>query len=544
MRAQPPGDFGKSRAAPPSPPEERTRVYRGAAENSRLPIAITAGASHVVQYTNAAFQQLLQLEAQALTGRRICELFMPETDRLKAFIDQVYQTGTFDCLSDLRYADFEGALRHATFLASPTLDARAREGQLVVQVMDTTENVRARLHELRVAAEIREANQSLVLAGLREQALADEAVQRTEELDQLVSRLRKLVAVVETSSDLIAIATPEGELAYINEAGRKLVGLPVGELTGRGSVPARKLFFPEDLPAVDKLVCPSAQESRWEGEFRLRHQTTGAAIPVIANFFSIRDRESGRTLGMAGVVRDITVQKEWEAASQERDAFEKQLLGIVGHDLGTPLSAIQMSASLMLRRPGLDERQAVALTRIVEASERAGRMTRDLLDFTKARLGGGIAVRLRPLHLEDMVRRVIDELRVQYPTRGIRLELGGTGESLGDWDRIAQVLQNLVNNAIHYGTPDSELSVRTGGDDASVWFEVHNEGDPIPELALPRLFEPMTQGTPHERKPSSSIGLGLFIVKSIVGGHGGKITVRTDAGKGTTFRVELPRRPL
>ncbi|MCI0670368.1 MAG: HAMP domain-containing histidine kinase, partial [Myxococcaceae bacterium] len=224
--------------------------------------------------------------------------------------------------------------------------------------------------------------------------------------------------------------------------------------------------------------------------------------------------------------------------------FEQQLLGIVSHDLRTPLSAILVGTQTLLRREGLDERGTAAVTRIQRSAERGVRMVRDLLDFTQARLGGGIQVTRRPLDLHALVRSVVEELEAVYPEREVRLMSEGKGEGAWDSDRLAQVVSNLVSNALKYSPRGTPVEVRTVGEDGSVTLQVHNAGEPIAPGLLSRIFEPMQRGSAQvdlQSLQSRSVGLGLYIVRHLVQAHGGTIDVRSTAEEGTTFTVRLPR---
>jgi len=246
---------------------------------------------------------------------------------------------------------------------------------------------------------------------------------------------------------------------------------------------------------------------------------------------------------------DITRRKQAEARAEaerqkltERADFERQLIGIVSHDLRNPLSAIVLSATTLLRRPELDERQARALRRMQDSAERMSRMVRDLLDFTQARLGAGLSVHRVPLDLNALVRQVVDEVMLAHPDREVRVVTEGDAHGAFDSDRIAQVLSNLLTNALTYGAEGSPVRVTTRGEGARVVMEVHNEGEPIPPELRERIFRPLERGPGAPQSSGArSIGLGLFIVASIVRAHGGHIRVRSTAEEGTTFSVVLPR---
>ncbi|MET0406004.1 MAG: ATP-binding protein, partial [Cystobacter sp.] len=230
-----------------------------------------------------------------------------------------------------------------------------------------------------------------------------------------------------------------------------------------------------------------------------------------------------------------------EGELMTRVDFEQKLIGIVSHDLRNPLSAIHMGASLLMRREDLDARATRSLVRIQASAERAARMVKDLLDFTQARLGGGLRVERHPMDMHRMVRGVVEEVEAAWPGRELQVKHEGDGQVTGDEDRLAQVVQNLVTNALKYSPEGSPVGVTLRGEGAEVLLRVVNEGPPIPADKLAIIFEPMQRATAELDKAGRSVGLGLYIVKRIVDAHGGRIEVASTPREGTRFTVWLPR---
>jgi signal transduction histidine kinase len=213
----------------------------------------------------------------------------------------------------------------------------------------------------------------------------------------------------------------------------------------------------------------------------------------------------------------------------------------VSHDLRNPLNAILLSSTLLSRREDLSDRATKGLARIQNAAERATRLVSELLDFTQARLGGGIRIQPAPTDLHAVTRAVLEEVEAAFPDRELRLHHEGDGH--GEWDagRLAQVVQNLVTNALAYGLAGGAVSIATRGEDAEVVLVVHNAGVPIPALKLRSIFEPLQRGVSEIDRTGRSIGLGLYIVKQLVDAHGGSLAVDSAESTGTTFTVRLPR---
>ncbi|WP_257461516.1 PAS domain S-box protein [Archangium lipolyticum] len=227
--------------------------------------------------------------------------------------------------------------------------------------------------------------------------------------------------------------------------------------------------------------------------------------------------------------------------AQEAIRVREDVVAIVSHDLRTPLNAITLSATSLLKRGNLDAHTAKATHRIRSAADRAGRMIRDLLDFNQARMRG-IPTHRGPLDFHEQVLRVVKEVRLAHPDRHIAFHSSGEGWGEWDGDRLAQVVTNLVGNALQHGPAGSPVRVSTRSEDSSVLLEVHNEnvGRAIPPEVLAKLFEPYRRG-PEAGAGQGSLGLGLFITRQIVLAHGGSIDVRSTPEEGTTFTVRLPR---
>lgn len=222
--------------------------------------------------------------------------------------------------------------------------------------------------------------------------------------------------------------------------------------------------------------------------------------------------------------------------------FRDRVLGVVSHDLRNPLNAITLSASMLLRRGNLDERVKQNLQRIVSASDRAHRLIRDLLDYTRARLGGGIPLDPRPCDLGEVARHVVDEVALAFPERTLHFVRATEKDLHGerDPDRLAQVVTTLTRNAVQHSPAGTPVRVMVFADERNVGIEVHNEGPPIAPELLPTLFEPFTQGS-DRRSHEGNVGLGLYISRELARAHGGRLEVESREEDGTTFRLVLPR---
>lgn len=225
-----------------------------------------------------------------------------------------------------------------------------------------------------------------------------------------------------------------------------------------------------------------------------------------------------------------------EEVGRSRELF----LGVVGHDLRTPLGAILHSAQYLLQSEGLSGEQLKAAARVHRSGTRIQQMLSDLLDVTRTRLGGGLPIDPKPMDLSDTSRHVTEEAQAFHPA--CTIVSSATGDCRGTWDetRLYQLLSNLVENAIRHGAPEKPVSVATMAHADEVTVSVHNEGAAIPPSELRAIFEPMRQGQSGPKR-AEGLGLGLYIARAIASAHHGTIAVESTLPAGTTFTVHLPR---
>jgi len=221
------------------------------------------------------------------------------------------------------------------------------------------------------------------------------------------------------------------------------------------------------------------------------------------------------------------------------------LLGALGHDLRSPLSAILQSARYLLHSDALDSGQSKAAGRILNSGTRMKGLISDLLDFATTRLGDVLRLSVTAMDMGDSCRAVCDEIAALHPNRNIKLDC--QGDLHGRWDpaRMAQMLSNLLGNAIKHGAADGAISLCATGSANQVRVDVHNLGRAIPADLRHRLFEPLTRGTLEDSADPAgerSVGLGLYIASEIAKAHGGELVLTvSDEENGTVFSALLPR---
>ena len=227
------------------------------------------------------------------------------------------------------------------------------------------------------------------------------------------------------------------------------------------------------------------------------------------------------------------------------ETTRKTVLGVLGHDLRTPLGAVTLGTDLLKQTEELSSRGKKIISQISVSAQHANQMVNDLLDLARCNLGRGIPVRPESTDLTSVCKSVVDELAVAHPKAHIVFNNTGTVMGLYDPSRMAQVFSNLIGNAVRHGDSQRPVNVMLNVVGSDARFCVQNQGEPIPKSALPTLFNPEGRYSRHtdgDPGASSGLGLGLFIAAQIVGGHGGEIEVESTLEKGTIFQVILPIR--
>jgi signal transduction histidine kinase len=289
----------------------------------------------------------------------------------------------------------------------------------------------------------------------------------------------------------------------------------------------------------------------------IRHLSGFDLIQVVSEFRALRaavlrlwgieagawDHENVEDLTRFSESIDQALAESVASYSAKIDESRDTFLAVLGHDLRGPLASLSHCVQVQSGAGQASETQERVLHIATRSIASMDEMITDLLEYTRTRLGRGMEVSPRPGNLAALCEEIIEEAHAAHP--GVRFDY--VGEKLAavfDHARIHQVLINLLNNAVQHGDAGSSIVLLLDEDEDKVRLIVRNQGLPIPPEALQVIFNPLVQvakfeSEPHER-PSTSLGLGLFIAREIVLAHGGTIEVSSTAEAGTAFTVRLP----
>jgi PAS domain S-box-containing protein len=367
-------------------------------------------------------------------------------------------------------------------------------------------------------------------------ALAQEMVQRAAQMIEnarLHQQLRKSEQRFRVALEHANISVFETDLELRFRWGyNSMLGVPDGGALGRtlSDVVGREIG--EEMDQLKRRVIETGEGARQA----FSPIIDGKRRHLMARYEPLRG--IGGIVGLTGATIDVTELKEAEEQLARELGFRERMMGILGHDLRNPVSAVLGLAGLVRLDDALSDKAREQLGLIEQAARRMNEMIGTLLDFTRLRFHGALPVAVEEIDLDEVMRGVVAELQAAH--RRCTIELSATGNLRGQWDpaRMAQVLSNLAANALSHGAPESPVRVALVGESQTVRLSVSNRGSVIPSELVGRLFDPFQQGTNGNAR--RGLGLGLFIVREIVRAHGGTIDV-CSADELTTFAVTLPR---
>jgi PAS domain S-box-containing protein len=331
-------------------------------------------------------------------------------------------------------------------------------------------------------------------------------------------------AVWEATSEAMALSDPDGTVVAVNPAYCTLYGLTPTQVVGQSFA----IIFPEEMraAAVEQYYAVFADPNPPQSyEARVQHTDGSERFVESRADFLLRD---GERVAMISAIRDITERKRAERVQQD-------FIAMASHDLLTPVTVVRARAQLLQRRHSYDE---ASVASILEQASRMERLITDLRELVLAE-GRGLALRREPVDLVEIVHEALVRAQAHGTRHALRTEAPQT-PIIGSWDRdrLGQVLDNLIDNAIKYSPQGGEIfvQVEAAGHQGRVRIVDHGVG--IAADVLPRLFERFYQG--QEPGMSMGLGLGLYITRMLVEAHGGRIWAESEPDQGSTFTLSLP----
>ena len=349
----------------------------------------------------------------------------------------------------------------------------------------------------------------------------------------------KFRTMTEAMPQMVWSCLPDGSNDYSNGRWSEFTGLNNRDLTGSDWI---GVIHPDDLPALMRLWQDSLANGRlFEIEHRIRHYS-GEYRWVLNRALPVRD-DAGRIIRWMGTVTDVHDQKLAAEELRSANARKDEFLAMLAHELRNPLAPISTAAQI-LKLSGADAR------RIAHAGDVIGRQVRhmvelvdDLLDVSRV-TRGLVEIEKVPVDLKAVIQNAIEQARPLIEKKGHTLStrLGEANVTVtGDRKRLVQVMANLLGNAAKYTSDGGEITVCAAATPDTVTLSVRDNGIGIDGALLPDIFELFTQAKRTPDRAQGGLGLGLALVRSMVGLHGGKVEASSDGpGRGSCFSVTLP----
>lgn len=322
----------------------------------------------------------------------------------------------------------------------------------------------------------------------------------------------------------------DGQNVFVNDTWVQWTGIPAGQQRGAGWM--TRVVEEDKLKAFEEFCAASAKKEKYTTEFRLINQQ-GDMRWCLTEGYPYYDIE-GKFAGYAGSVTDITDMKRLE---QRKDDFIK----MASHELKTPVTTIKGYIQLLMKMVTSKENPFFtdSLLTMDKQVSRLSKLIADLLDATKMETGQ-LKVNPEIFSIHEVIEDILSDVRTVSLTNAIVFDQHDDAFVYADKDRISQVINNLLNNAIKYSPGASEVIIETKMENNEIIVSVRDFGIGIAPENHEKIFERFYRVSDKKENTFPGFGIGLFIVKEIITLHKGRVWVESEQGKGALFSFSLP----
>ena len=353
---------------------------------------------------------------------------------------------------------------------------------------------------------------------------------RRSDLGKLLVAQQTTEAVIDSLFDPVIVADSQGIVTRVNPAAERLFGASADALGKPIETVTRDARIAQSVMDVLRAQVPAASE---DAAAMLPWAVEGTRRAFRIRSTPMKDAD-GRLVGVVTLLEDVTHLSEVSRVKSE-------FIAAASHELRTPLTSAQMGIHLLLEGTAgaLDDRQREILEVCREDTARLDRLMRELLDLSKIE-SGAVTPQLSEVRPATLLAEATDPLRLQVEGQGLRLEIDAPPDVprvAVDRGQIERVIVNLVTNALRATPPGGTITVTAARRQDEVAISVADTGSGIPREFLSTIFEPFVQVPDASR---GGAGLGLTISRRIVEGHGGRLSVQSEPGRGSTFTFTVP----
>jgi signal transduction histidine kinase len=365
------------------------------------------------------------------------------------------------------------------------------------------------------------------------------AVQNALLYTQVFQETQRLNALLDTVADGILILSPDLKIDRVNPAFLNIICLPREKVLNQGHEDIIRWVNPPKEDTLEKSVMggwPLTPDTTLYVEGDLRRDHRFAALPVSITYAPLISAE-GQLLNIIADIRDIT-------RFRQADELKSTFISIISHELKTPVALIKGYVSTLRREDARWDKKVVqeSLKVIEEESDHLTNLIENLLDASRLQ-AGGLSIKRADCNLPEVVRRIAEKFRIQSPEHPVIVDFPPNFPViLADEMRIGQVVSNLISNAIKYA-PVGDINISGQVLPDNIVVCIKDEGPGISPEDAPYIFDRFYRA-PETAKKTKGTGLGLFLARSIIEAHGGRIWFDADTSKGTRICFTLPIQSL
>lgn len=345
-------------------------------------------------------------------------------------------------------------------------------------------------------------------------------------LAEISNEKSKIETILNYMTDGIIAFNLKGEIIHTNPASRQL--LKDNDFDGKFNEFSSKYGLGLTLEEILRLDSLNGREI-----------TINADDRSLRVYFAVFTDEAKKPGGVITVLQDITEQ-------QKLENMRKEFVANVSHELRTPLTSIKSYAETLLDVGPEDRETSEKFLRVINSeADRMTRLVRDLLQLSRLD-GGQMQWNIQEISLAELVKSSVEKMEIEAANKNQKLECFFMDEGLfinGDYDRLQQVMLNILSNAVKYTPKGGMITVRAGKMQNEAYIAVADTGIGIPEKDIPRVFERFYRVDKARSREMGGTGLGLAIARDIVEAHSGSIILKSEIGKGTEVTVKLPFEP-
>ena len=390
-------------------------------------------------------------------------------------------------------------------------------------------------------------------AGTDEGDTKREGTDALKEAGDIITAPDWLPAIIESADDAIISKTLEGIITSWNQAAERIFGYTADEIIGKPVL----TIIPPELRNEETLILSKIRSGeRLEHYETVRLRKDGTKVDISLTVSPIKNSQ-GRVIGASKIARDITdhkraeherrlllqaaeeARRDAEAANKAKDNF----LALLSHELRTPLHSMRGWLTMLSNGVLTDEQRIRAYDVLTRGIESQKALIEDLLDVSRI-VSGKLSISSDKVSLVSVVANSIEQIRPLAAEHGITITTefdSRADDIIGDSTRLQQVVNNLVNNAIKYSPPGTEVEVHLRESEGRALLSIKDSGIGISRQHLSRIFERFEQGDSSTRRSFGGLGLGLTIARHLTELHGGTIEVESEGeGLGAVFTVSLP----